>query len=217
MTHGRGKWRAVDKAHQMANWSINYTWVWAPARSKPATRQLNSENRLDLLQLLSKHRMINKYQQQKIINDYIAWWHTTFDWLKSRKAEKKNNNNNQASHDFTVHFLSPIRLDSQKKYKAALNKLITMTYSWYNIAEAYRNNKLKWRKKTWRLADFDFPGWYVWLRRHQAFFADSDGLEWHLVNKSQIDSVRIRVTDGRNNILDLNGIDGALSIVIEVE
>lgn len=43
------------------------------------------------------------------------------------------------------------------------------------------------------------------------------GLEWHLVNKSQIDSVRIRVTDGRNNILDLNGIDGALSIMIEVE
>lgn len=56
-----------------------------------------------------------------------------------------------------------------------MNKLITMTYSWYNIAEAYRNNKLKWRKKTWRLPDFDFPGWYVWLRRHQAFFADSDG------------------------------------------
>lgn len=43
------------------------------------------------------------------------------------------------------------------------------------------------------------------------------GLEWHPVNKSQIDSVRIWVTDGRNNILDLNRIDGALSIMIEVK
>ena len=40
-------------------------------------------------------------------------------------------------------------------------------------------------------------------------------LEWHPVNKSQIDSIRVWVTNGRNNLLDLNGIDVALSLMIE--
>ena len=42
-------------------------------------------------------------------------------------------------------------------------------------------------------------------------------LEWHPVNKSDINSMRIWVTDGRNNPLDLNGIDVAVSIMIEKE
>ena len=42
-------------------------------------------------------------------------------------------------------------------------------------------------------------------------------LEWHPVNKSEINSIRIWVTDGRNNPLDLNGIDVAVSIMIEKE
>ena len=40
-------------------------------------------------------------------------------------------------------------------------------------------------------------------------------LEWHPVNKSQVDSIRIWVTDGRNNLLDLNSIDVALRLRIE--
>ena len=42
-------------------------------------------------------------------------------------------------------------------------------------------------------------------------------LEYHPVNKTRIDSVRVWVTDGRNNILDLNGVNIALSIMIEEE
>ena len=42
-------------------------------------------------------------------------------------------------------------------------------------------------------------------------------LEWHPVNKSEINAIRIWVTDGRNNLLDLNGIDVAVSITIEKE
>ena len=40
-------------------------------------------------------------------------------------------------------------------------------------------------------------------------------VEFHPVNKSRIDSVRIRITDERNNILDLNGLDVALSLMFE--
>ena len=42
-------------------------------------------------------------------------------------------------------------------------------------------------------------------------------LECHPVNRSRIDSVRVWVTDGRNNILDLNGVNIALSTMIEEE
>ena len=42
-------------------------------------------------------------------------------------------------------------------------------------------------------------------------------LEWHPVNKNEINSIRIWVTDGRDNPLDLNGIDVAVSIMIEKE
>ena len=62
----------------------------------------------------------------------------------------------QKSHDFTVNFAPPIVLGSEKTHLAGLNKLITMSYSWYNIAEAYGNNKLKWRKRpgTWQTLTF---------------------------------------------------------------
>jgi len=42
-------------------------------------------------------------------------------------------------------------------------------------------------------------------------------LGWHPVNKSEINSIRIWVTDSRNNPLDLNGIDVAVSIMIGKE
>ena len=40
-------------------------------------------------------------------------------------------------------------------------------------------------------------------------------LEWQPVNKSFIYAIRVWVTDGRNNILDLNGTDIAISLIIE--
>ena len=233
----------------------------------------------------------------------------------------------QKTHDFTINFHPPIRLEKTKNYKAALNKLITMSYSWYNIAEAYKNNKLKWRKNSedWQTLTFpdgmyDYEGIERFLRSQtgvvdpnaakkehifslyfdfniyrvvinmaenyeldltEGEFASLIGyekkvlkdaknftgallpditrsvdwvflhcdlitraandvesdvlyslsiigrqvsypfneepyrLEWHPVNKSQIDSIRVWVTDGRNNLLNLNGIDVALSLMIE--
>lgn len=42
-------------------------------------------------------------------------------------------------------------------------------------------------------------------------------LERHPVNKSQIYSIRVWVSDGRNNISDLNGAAVAMGLVIEEE
>ena len=241
----------------------------------------------------------------------------------------KQQRKGQKSHDFTIHFNPPIELDPRKKYKAALNELITMSYSWYNIAEAYGNNKIKWRKNTgdWQTLTFpdgmyDYKGITSFLQSKTGFIDPNDEdkgrifdlyfdftiyrivilmakdyeldltdggfasllgfekkilknetnftgemipditrsvdwvflhcdlisrrvndvqndvlysfsttnlqvsypfekeprrLQYHPVNKTRIDSVRVWVTDGRNNILDLNGVDVALNIMIEEE
>ena len=42
-------------------------------------------------------------------------------------------------------------------------------------------------------------------------------LKWQPVNKSNINAIRVWVTDGRNNILNLNGTDIALRLMIEKE
>ena len=69
----------------------------------------------------------------------------------------KQQNPNQKSHDFTIRFDPPIVLDKNKNYKAALNELVTMSYSWYNVRAVYGNNTLKWKKKSdssWKTITF---------------------------------------------------------------
>ena len=75
--------------------------------------------------------------------------------LDSNLARQKNGN--QGSHDFTINFNPPIHLDERKSDKAALNKLVTMSYSWYNIAEVYDENKIRWRKKSEDWQTLTFP------------------------------------------------------------
>ena len=248
--------------------------------------------------------------------------------LDSSLAKQQRAGGRQVSHDFTINFQPPIHLGSGN-YKAALNKLITMSYSWYNIDASFGNNKIRWRKKTeeWQTVIFpngmygysdinsflhtqtgkvdpkdkdsdfiftlyfDMTIFWVVILMHENYELDlSEGefaellgyekkiltgeknfvgamvpnitrsvdwvflhcdlisrrvndvpsdvlysfsttglqvsssfqkepyrLEWHPVNKSEINSIRIWVTDGRDNPLDLNGIDVAVSIMIEKE
>ena len=49
------------------------------------------------------------------------------------------------------------------------------------------------------------------------FRAEPRRLEYYPVNKLQSDSVGIRVSNGRNNTLVLNGVNGVLSNMIEEE
>ena len=93
----------------------------------------------------------------------------------------KQQRKGQKSHDFTIYFNPPIELDPRKKYKAALNELITMSYSWYNIAEAYGNNKIKWRKNTgdWQTLTFpdgmyDYKGITSFLQSKTGFIDPND-------------------------------------------
>ena len=55
------------------------------------------------------------------------------------------------------------------------------------------------------------------LRVSYPFRKEPLRLEWQPVNESNINAIRVWVTDGRNNILVLNGTDIALSLMIEKE
>ena len=236
--------------------------------------------------------------------------------LDSSLAKLERGGERNVSHDFTVNFHPPIEL-GEGNYKAALNRLITMSYSWNNIDSRYDNNKIRWKKKTeqvWKTLTFpngmydykrintfiqqhtgkvdptnkdsdyiftmyfdmsiyrvvtlihkdyeldfsqgnfgeligygkstlrgDVVGWFYLhcdLISRRTNNVPSDVLysfstsdlqvsypfkinprwhEWQPVNKSNINAIRVWVTDGRNNILDLNGTDIAISLMIEKE
>ena len=76
--------------------------------------------------------------------------------LDSSLAKQQRTGGRQVSHDFTIHFQPLIHLGSGN-YKAALNKLITMSYSWYNIDASFGNNKIRWRKKIEEWQTLIFP------------------------------------------------------------
>ena len=71
-------------------------------------------------------------------------------------AKQQRTVGRQVSHDFTINFQPPIYLGSGN-YKAALNKLITMSYTWCNIDASYGSNKIRWRKKTEEWKTLIFP------------------------------------------------------------
>jgi len=245
--------------------------------------------------------------------------------LDSSLAKLEIGGERNVSLDFTVNFYPPIEL-GKGNYKAALNRLITMSYSWNNIDSRYDNNKIRWKKNTeqaWKTLTFpngmyDYKRINTFIQQHigkvdptnkdsdyiftihfelsiyrifiivrgdyeldfsQGNFGDLLGfdkrtlrmtsvgtkipnitrgvdwvylhcdlisrrtnnvpsdvlysfstsdlqvsypfrkeprrLEWQPVNKSNINAIRVWVTDGRNNILDLNGTDIAISLMIE--
>ena len=81
--------------------------------------------------------------------------------LDSSLAKLERGGERNVSHDFTVKFHPPIEL-GEGKYKAALNRLITMSYSWNNIDSSYDNNKIRWKKKSrTSVEDLNFPKWDV--------------------------------------------------------
>ena len=57
----------------------------------------------------------------------------------SRSSDPYNSPGN-----FKTVFDKPITLDQNKSYLIDLGKTETMTYSWYNISEQYKNNKTRY-------------------------------------------------------------------------
>ena len=90
--------------------------------------------------------------------------------LDSSLAKLQIDGERNVSHDFTVNFYPPIELGSGN-YKAALNRLITMSYSWNNIDAFYNNNKIRWRKKTEAWQTLTFPNGMYDYKKNQHFYS----------------------------------------------
>ena len=94
--------------------------------------------------------------------------------LDSSLAKLENGGERNVSPDFTIKFHPPIELGSGK-YKAALNRLIIMSYSWYNIDAFYNNNKIRWRKKTEAWQTLTFPNGMCDYKRIHTFLQNHTG------------------------------------------
>lgn len=113
--------------------------------------------------------------------------------------------------DFRIYFNPPTELHS-KKYKVALNRLITMGYSWHNIAEANGNNRLKWRNKTgeWQTLTFlnamyDYAGINSLLQSHTGFVDPDDESKGHIFNLYfNFTNYRVVILMAEDNKLDLS-------------
>ena len=66
--------------------------------------------------------------------------------LSSFRAKRQANNYNQKANDFTIFLDPPLFLDPNKNYEMALDEIITMTYSSYNVSDSFNNNKIRYRK-----------------------------------------------------------------------
>ena len=94
--------------------------------------------------------------------------------LDSSLAKLQRDGERNVSHDFTIKFNPPIELGSGN-YKASLNRLITMSYSLYNIDAFYNNNKIRWRKKTEAWQTLTFPNGMYDYKRINTFLQNHTG------------------------------------------
>lgn len=78
---------------------------------------------------------IGKLLKNIFLKIYI--WNDTA--LSSFSARGEGNNR---PGDFTVKFSEPIVLESNYQYKVGLNRVISMSFSWFNVNSGYKNQTI---------------------------------------------------------------------------
>ena len=79
--------------------------------------------------------------------------------LSSNKAKKQGKNKPS---DFTIRYNQPIKLDSNKQYELGLDRIISMSFTWFNITSALNNQKIKYSSdsgSTWKEITFPPGTW----------------------------------------------------------
>ena len=61
--------------------------------------------------------------------------------LSSYKVKDKGNNTPQ---NFTIKFNKPIMLDSNSQYVVGLNRIVNMSFTWFNVNSSYGNQLIKY-------------------------------------------------------------------------
>ena len=55
----------------------------------------------------------------------------------------KNQHGNKPS-DFTITYINPIILDPNRQYELALNRIISMSFTWFNVTRELNNQKIRY-------------------------------------------------------------------------
>ena len=66
--------------------------------------------------------------------------------LSSYKVKDKGNNTPQ---NFTIKFNKPIMLDSNSQYVVGLNRIVNMSFTWFNVNSSYGNQLIKYSSDNW--------------------------------------------------------------------
>ena len=79
----------------------------------------------------------------------------------------KNKNGNKPS-DFTIKYTNPIILDPNRQYEIGLNRIISMSFTWFNVTKELNNQKIRYssdngtnwtelilKPGVWNYADFN--------------------------------------------------------------
>jgi len=68
-----------------------------------------------------------------------------------------NSSANNAQANFVTNFTRPIILDSNHEYTVGLNRIINMSFTWFNVNPGYNNHKIKYSSdggSTWKERTF---------------------------------------------------------------
>ena len=76
--------------------------------------------------------------------------------LDSSIARQQRTDGREVPNYFTINFQPSFYLGPDN-YKSALNRLVTMGYTWYNIDASFDNNKIRWGKTTEEWRPLIFP------------------------------------------------------------
>ena len=117
--------------------------------------------------------------------------------VSSESARKINPNNSPSN--FKTIYNKPIVLDQRKSYLIGLDKIKTMTYSWYNISKEYKNNKIQFGVLSPKNNIYDIT--YHSIEFPSASFTYEDINEYIeeilLINGKEKDAIKLEYDFGR--------------------
>ena len=127
--------------------------------------------------------------------------------LSSYSVKNKGNNKPE---DFTIKFNRPIVLDSNLEYGIGLNRIVNMSFTWFNVNSKYNNQLIKYSSNkgtSWN--DITFPAgvWdYIDFDKHikeKTRTGDEDDYECPITLKFNATTFRVTITLADNYRLDL--------------
>ena len=125
-------------------------------------------------------------------------------------------NNSSASNkpaNFVTNFDGPIILDSNYEYVVGLNRIIYMSFTWFNVNPGYNNQKIKyssdggstWKELTFPAGVYDYVNMNAFLKYETVIKSDGKDDEYPITLEFQTSTFRVLTKLKANYQLDLTG------------